>query len=98
MICEKTSLPTPLSPLMRTLKSVLATCAATFNAWLSAGELPIIPKRFLIDCKSIMFSSGPLKSNLELFNLVLLPRQETGNVININYVQFLKWFYTRKRM
>ena len=25
------------------------------NAWLSAGELPVIPKRFFIACKSIRF-------------------------------------------
>jgi hypothetical protein len=50
MMCEKTSLPTPLSPFINTLKSVFATCIATSSAYTSAGELPIIPNLFFIAC------------------------------------------------
>jgi hypothetical protein len=49
MICEKTSLPTPLSPTINTLKSVEATCTATLSAWFNAGELPMMPNLFFID-------------------------------------------------
>jgi hypothetical protein len=68
MICENTSLPTPLSPFIKTERSVLATCVAMFNAWFNAGALPIIAKRFFIDCKSM--PPNPLKEEfgLKLFN------------------------------
>jgi len=32
------------------LRSVLATCTATFNAWLSAGEFRMIAEAVFIDC------------------------------------------------
>src|SRR5690606_33282842 len=53
IILENASLPTPLSPTISTDKSVLATCAAVLNAWLSAAELPMIPNLFLMLCSSI---------------------------------------------
>lgn len=52
-MAENASLPTPLSPVMSTVRSVPATCVATASAWLRAGALPIIPKRALMLCTSI---------------------------------------------
>jgi hypothetical protein len=49
MMPEKTSLPTPLSPVISTLRSVFATCTATLSAWFSPGEFPIMLNRFFID-------------------------------------------------
>jgi hypothetical protein len=53
MICENTSLPTPLSPVINIDKLVGATRTATSNALLSAGAFPMIPNRCLTDCNSI---------------------------------------------
>lgn len=44
---RENSLPTPLSPVTSTERSVGATRRATSSARLSASELPMIPKRFL---------------------------------------------------
>ena len=49
MAIENASFPTPLSPQIKTVRSVPATCAATCKAKFSAGELPMMPNLFLID-------------------------------------------------
>jgi hypothetical protein len=54
MMCENTSLPLPLSPVIKTEISVGATWFAIFIARLSKGELPMIPKRCFISCISIV--------------------------------------------
>jgi len=53
MIFENDSLPTPLSPVIKTLMSVGATLIAVSRAWFNAGELPTISNRFLMLCNSI---------------------------------------------
>ena len=58
MICGKFSLPTPLSPVISTERSVGATCMATSMARLSVASLPMIPKRCLTCCMDSSFISG----------------------------------------
>ena len=52
IIFGKCSLPTPDSPVTRTLRSVFATCRAISMPRLSNGLLPMMPNRCLIFCKS----------------------------------------------
>ncbi|MBK8879163.1 MAG: hypothetical protein IPN74_11620 [Haliscomenobacter sp.] len=49
MILEKISFPTPLSPMISTLKSVEATRSAVRRALSSWTDWPTIPKRCLMD-------------------------------------------------
>jgi hypothetical protein len=58
-MCEKTSLPLPLSPVIKTEISVGATWLAIFMALFNNGELPIMPKRCFISC--ISMPPSPLK-------------------------------------
>ena len=53
MIFGKCSLPTPDSPMMSTLKSVIATCIAISIPLFRRGLLPMILNCCLIGCKSM---------------------------------------------
>jgi hypothetical protein len=48
MIWGITSLPVPLSPVINTLRSVGATCAAISMALSRPAEVPMMPKRCLM--------------------------------------------------
>ena len=48
MICGKTSLPAPLSPMMSTESCIGATCTAVSMALRKSGSLPMMPNRAFI--------------------------------------------------
>lgn len=66
---RENSLPTPLSPVTSTERSVGATRRATSSARLSASELPMIPKRFLwmSDLSFLLYQSGFTANTGKLF-------------------------------
>ena len=55
--CGKNSLPTPLSPVTSTVRSVGATRRATSSALSRSGELPMMPKRCFTVVISVIYSS-----------------------------------------
>ena len=56
MTCGKNSLPTPLSPVTRTVRSVGATRTATSSARSKSSEVPMMPKRCLTVVMSVIYS------------------------------------------